>query len=357
MAVTLDDLARETGGRVVGEGSVTVLGVAELASAGPSEIAPFTDPRRAEEARGAVVAALLVTRHWPELRTPQLVCPDAGRALALIIRIFAPAAEVLRSGVDPRAAVEPGAVVEPGAWVGPFVFVGAGAHVEAGAQVEPFSYVGARARVGAGARVGPGAVVGEGCEIGPAARVGPGAIVGGSGFGFYREEGAWRAVPQLGSVVIEAEAELGANSCVDRGTLGATRVGAGAKLDNLVQVGHNASIGCGALLCGQVGVAGSAVVGAGAVLAGQVGVADHVRVGEGARVGAHSGVAQDVPPGTTVTGYPTVPHVAWLRTSAALARLPQLLGRVTELGRRVELLEQRAISCAAGPQGEEEDAC
>jgi UDP-3-O-[3-hydroxymyristoyl] glucosamine N-acyltransferase len=178
----------------------------------------------------------------------------------------------------------------------------------------------------------------EGSELGGDVVIGPGAVVGFRGFGFYRDRAGWQPIPSPGGVLVGDRAEVGANACIDAGTLGATKVGAGVKIDNLVQVGHNAEIGERSLLCAQVGLAGSVKLGKDCVLGGQVGVADHKRLGDGCRVGAASGVARDVSPGAEVSGYPAIAHRRWLRSSVIFARLGELARRVEQLSDKVSVL-------------------
>jgi UDP-3-O-[3-hydroxymyristoyl] glucosamine N-acyltransferase len=331
---SLSDLAARLGAEVIGDPAVTILGVAELADAGRGQIAPLLDLSRSEEAGASRASALLVSRHVATLPTPQLVHADPRRVLGLLLELFSPSPRVER-GVDPRAAVDASARIAPGAWIGPFVYVGPRATIADESRVEPFCYIGADALVGRRCTIGPGAMIGAGCRLEDDVTLGPGAVIGGDGFGFWRDESGWRRIPSAGSVTLGEGCAIGAQSCVDRATLGATRIGRGAKIDNLVQIGHNVRVGDRALLCAQVGLAGSVEVGADAVLAGQVGVADHRRVGAASRVGAHSGVAQDVADGAQVSGYPALPHRRWLRASALFGRLGDLARAVQELRREV----------------------
>ncbi|MCA9665406.1 MAG: UDP-3-O-(3-hydroxymyristoyl)glucosamine N-acyltransferase [Myxococcales bacterium] len=325
MTRTLRELAQLTGGTIVGDGDTPVSGVAELSLAGRGHIAPLLDRSRFAEARASQASAFLVARALDaddDEARPQLVCEHSARALAQLIACFGAAREG-RAGVDARALVEPGAHIDADAWVGPLAYVGANAVVAARARIEPFAYVGEGAHVGAGTVVAPHAVVLAGAYVGDDVHLGPGAVIGHDGFGYYRDEdgAGWRLVPSAGSVRIEDGVDIGANSCVDRGTLGDTRVGAGSKIDNLVQVAHNVTLGARAMIAGQAGVAGSARLGADVMLAGQAGVSDHRRLGDGVRVGAGSKVLRDVPAGETVSGYPAMPHASWLRVSAWLGRL------------------------------------
>jgi len=333
--MTLAELAVLLGAELRGDGSLEVNGVAEPGAARPGDVALLTDPRRRGEAPQSQATAFVVRRAVEDLDRPQLVCHDPARALALLVDRFGAPASREPTGVDARAAVAPDAEVPADAWVGPFAYVGPRARIGVGSRIEPFSYIGAGVSLGRGCRVGPGAVVLPGSHVGDGVSLGPGAVIGHRGFGFWRDERGWHPIPSPGGVSLGDDVEVGANACVDAGTLGPTQLAPGAKLDNLVQVGHNCRIGERALLCGQVGLAGSVRVGPDSLIGGQAGVADHLVVGEGARVAAHSGVARDVAPKATVAGYPALPHQTWLRSSALLARLAELFARVRELSEMV----------------------
>jgi UDP-3-O-[3-hydroxymyristoyl] glucosamine N-acyltransferase len=212
--------------------------------------------------------------------------------------------------------------------------------------VLPFSFIAEGVPVGRDCLIGPGATLLDGSQLDDRVRVAPGAVVGGEGFGFWRDDqGRWQRLLSAGAARLGADVELGAGSCVDRGTLAATEVGRGSKVDNLVQVGHNVSVGEDALLCAQVGLAGSVRVEDGCVLGGQVGVADHRRVGAGAQLAAQAGVASDVPPGARVGGTPAIDERRWLRASVLFSRLAELNKEVRELRREVERLKKEVGGC------------
>src|SRR3954466_1272229 len=208
----------------------------------------------------------------------------------------------------------------------------------------------AGATVGEGCVLWPGAVVREGCIVGDRVILQPNCVVGSDGFGFAFDlegDGAGpmhRKVPQAGIVRIEDDVEVGACTCIDRATLGETVIGRGTKIDNLVQVAHNVRVGPLSLLVAQCGISGSTELGQGVILAGQVGVVGHLRIGDGARVGAQSGVSRDLEDGETVSGSPAIPHRDWLRLSAALPKIADLLREVRRLSQRVEELEQKGRS-------------
>ena len=344
MERSLAELASRIGGTVEGDGSVRIRGLASLEEAGPGELSFYGNPRYRKELATTRASAVLlppgepVSRAdvaWVRVASPHL-------AFARLLSVFHPGAR-LPPGVHPRAEVHPSARVDPSATVMALAVVEAGAVVGARSVLWPGSYVGEGSRLGEDCVLQPGAVVRERCVLGDRVVLQPGVVVGSDGFGFAFDAAgpAHVKVPQVGTVRIEDDVEVGAGSCIDRATTGETFIGRGTKIDNLVQIAHNVRVGPLSILCAQVGVSGSTELGAGVVLAGQVGIVGHVQVGDGARVAAGSGVPHDVPPGETVSGAPAVQHALWLRQSAALKRLPELLREVRELRARLGALESR----------------
>jgi UDP-3-O-[3-hydroxymyristoyl] glucosamine N-acyltransferase len=258
---------------------------------------------------------------------------------------LAPILDLLHPRVPEEPEIHPSAVLGRGVRVGAKVRIAPYAVIEEDVEIGDGSVVGAHVVVGAGARVGtechlhPHAVVYPGVVLGDRVILHAGARIGADGFGYAATEGGVQKVPQVGTCVIEADVEIGANSTVDRGSIGETRVMAGAKLDNLVHLGHNVVVGRSALLAAQVGVAGSSRVGAGVLAGGQAGIAGHLSVGDGAQLAAQTGVIGDIEPGETVMGFPARPRAEYLRTAAAQSRLPRLLSKVRELEERLSRME------------------
>jgi UDP-3-O-[3-hydroxymyristoyl] glucosamine N-acyltransferase len=224
--------------------------------------------------------------------------------------------------------------------------VGAGAVVGARCVLYPGAYVGPGARLGEDCVLWPSAVVRDRCVLGNRVVLEPGCVVGSDGFGFaFDPEGQAGSgprhykVPQIGTVIIEDDVEVGAGTCIDRATLGATVIGRGVKIDNLVQIAHNVDVGPLSLLIAQVGIAGSTKLGVGVIAAGQVGISGHLAIGDGAKLAAQSGILGDVEPGAVLMGSPAQPKGEYLRSQAVLTRLPQLARKVAELERKLEQLE------------------
>jgi len=333
---TLAELALAVGGRVVGDERLRLTGVRALSDAGPSDLSFLADERRLGEARASRAGALLVRSEAVLPGRPAVVVGSPMLALAVWLDRFAPKDR-------PRAGIAAGARVHRTARLGAGVSVAAGATVEAGVRVGarsmigPGAYVGPEAEIGADCVLHANAVVQWRCRVGSRCVLHPGAVVGSDGFGYVWDGTRHRKVPQVGIVRLEDDVEVGANSTIDRATLGETLVGRGTKIDNLVQVGHNVVIGEDALVCGQAGIAGSTRIGNRVTLAGQAGIADHVTIGDGAIATAQSGIGtgSTVAAGAVVSGMPAAPHREFLRRAAWLARLPELARRLEEVERRL----------------------
>lgn len=337
---SLGELAALVEGEVVGDPELPIRGVRALEDAGPEELSLLTDPRYREAALASAAGALLV-RGGPEgphgaegLGKPLLVVADPPWALARLLALFHPEA-TLPAGAHSTAVVDPEAEVDPSAHVGPFAVVGAGSRVEAGAAIEAHAVVGRGCRVGEGSHLHPHVVVYDGTEIGCRVEVHSGSVLGADGFGYATRDGVHHKVPQVGRVVVEDDVEIGACTTVDRATLGTTRVGAGSKVDNQVQVGHNVEIGAGSILCGQAAVAGSSRLGAGVVLAGRAGVGDHLTVGDGVQVAACGVALTPIEAGQKVAGVPAIPLREWRRQVVLLPRLREMMQRLRAIERRL----------------------
>jgi UDP-3-O-[3-hydroxymyristoyl] glucosamine N-acyltransferase len=327
---TLGELAALVEGRVRGNPQRRVAAIRSLAAAGPDDLSFLTSAVYREEARASRAGALLVGREEPDLAQDLLICAEPAWALGELLRRFH-AVEPPPAGIHPTAVIAATAVVDPAASLGPYVVVGEDSRVDAGAVLHAGVVVGRGCRVGAGSVLHPRVVLYDSTELGERVIVHAGAVLGADGFGYAARGGALVKVPQVGRVVVEDDVEIGANSAVDRATLEETRIGAGSKLDNLVQVGHNVRLGRGCVLSGQSGIAGSARLGNGVVLAGQAGVSGHIELGDGVQVAAKSAVLQSVPAGAKVAGIPAVALAEWRRQAARLGRLGELFRRVRRL--------------------------
>ena len=337
ISFTLAELAARVGGTVQGDGALRLDGVAPLEDAGPSHISFFSNRkyRKAFEASRAGAVIVEPDEDVPAGRTVLRAAP-AYLAFAKISTAFHPPREPLPE-VAPEAAIHPSAKVHPSAQVMPFASVGARAEVGPRTILFPGVHLGEDVRVGADCTLYANVVVRERCVIGDRVILQPGCVIGADGFGFALDlQGEGRGprhykVPQVGIVVVEDDVEIGANSCVDRATLGVTRIGRGAKIDNLVQIAHNVEVGPLSILASQVGISGSTRLGMGVVAWGQAGLVGHITVGDRANIAAQAGVASDVDAGARVAGSPASPDVQWARNSAVFNRLTEMRRELREL--------------------------
>lgn len=328
--LTALDVAQLVGGLLVGDATVRVHAVAPIDRAGPNDISFLASKRYAPLAAKANPGVLLVTEELSSIAGPvraKIIVRDPHAALLDVLpRLYVPRPRM--PGIHATVVIGRGARVGRGVEIGPWVTIGEGA------------VVGERVSIGAQSFVGPGVAIGDDCVLFPRVTLYPGtvlgrrvtihsgAVIGSDGFGYVQKQGQHVKVPHIGRCIIEDDVEIGANTTIDRGSVDDTVIGAGTKIDNLVQIGHNVRVGRLCLLMAQVGVAGSVRIGDGCILAGQVGVSGHLEIGDGVRLGAQAGVISDIPPGETWSGYPARPHREALRAQAVLFKLAKLWNRL-----------------------------
>lgn len=267
-----------------------------------------------------------------------LVCKDPEMSFLGAVKALHPEPTLERL-ISPQAAIADSAVLSANVHIGPFASVGQHSSIGDGSTVDAGARIGNHVVIGKNCRIHPNAVIYDHSHIGNNVIVHSGAIIGADGFGYKYRDNQHVKVPHVGNVVIEDNVEIGANTCIDRGALGSTRIGWGSKIDNLVQLGHNNSVGKNVIICGQCGISGSCEIGDGAILAGSVGVADHVKIGSRAVVMARSGVSQDVDAGAQVWGSPAKDRKTAWRELAALAKLPELMQKIKQFESRLTKLE------------------
>ena len=333
-------LAERIGCRLDGDGAIDVAAIRALDEAGPADLTFLTDAKRVALVSTSRAAAVILPDSAPAVDRPALRTPNPHLALARALAELHPAARVA-AGIHPSAMVAADARVDAGASIGPLCVISSGAEIGAGTVLDAQVFVGANVRIGRDSRIFPHVTLREGTQLGARVTVHAGAVIGADGFGYAREGARYVKIPQIGRVVLEDDVEIGANVTIDRATLGATRIGRGTKIDNLVQIAHNVQVGEDTVIVAQVGIAGSSQIGSRVTLAGQVGVVDHVRIGDDVVVGAQAGVANDIPPRTVALGSPAVPHLEFKRQLAATARLPLLGKTLRALEERLRALEAR----------------
>ena len=332
--LSLADVARVVGGTVVGDGTRMLRGISTLDRADEHELTFLSSARYAKELLESNAGAVLVTPELAEVPgrcANRVVVAKPHEAMLTLLPRFYRMPERPFVGVHPSAAVAPDAVIHPDACVEAFVVVGAGATIGKGCWIGSHCTVGEGVVVGADSRLVDQVTLYPGTTLGERVTLHAGVRIGSDGYGYVFKGGAHQKIPHVGRCVIGNDVEIGANSTIDRGSLDATTIGDGTKIDNLVHVGHNCRVGRLVLMMAGVAIAGSARIEDGVVIAGQVGIAGHVTIGTRATLAAQAGVIGDVPAGATWGGYPARPHKDVLRGYAAMKRLPELLKRIDKL--------------------------
>jgi len=335
----LQDIAARLDCRLEGDGTIEIRGVAGIEDAAAGDLTFFANPKYATALRATRASAVILGEHAEPAPCAMLRAPQPYLAFAHAVGLFAdpwrPA-----PGVHPLAWIGHGVRLGTDVSVGPFAVIGDGTSLGARTIVHPHVTVGRHVEIGDDCVVHARVSIRERIRIGHRVILQDGVVVGSDGFGFARRpDGTHHKIPQIGAVVIEDDVEIGANTTIDRPAVGETRIGAGTKIDNLVQIAHGVSIGRNALLAAQVGIAGSVTIEDNVTLAGQVGVAGHITLGEGVVATAQSGIPNSVERGGFVSGYPAIPNRDWLRSSAVFRKLPELKKLVADLERRIQELE------------------
>ncbi|HEV2764036.1 MAG TPA: UDP-3-O-(3-hydroxymyristoyl)glucosamine N-acyltransferase [Pyrinomonadaceae bacterium] len=339
----LSELARQTGARLEDEraADLEIKGAAGLDDAEPGHVTFLANPRYTPRVQTTRASAVYLSEGVAAREgLAVLRARDPYLAYTRALRLFHPE-PAFEPFVHPSAVVEASARLGEGVFVGACAYVGHNAEIGAGVYIHPNVTVYEGARVGAGSVLHAGVSVREHCVVGERVIIHNNAVVGSDGFGYAKdEEGRWLKIPQTGRVVVEDDVEVGAGTTIDRASVGETRVRRGAKIDNLVQVGHSCTVGEDSLLCAQVGLAGSSHVGRRVVLAGQAGVAGHLTVGDDAVITAKSATSHNVPPGKVISGIPAFDNREWLRSTAAFRRLGDMQRSLRALEERLRTFEK-----------------
>lgn len=330
------ELARILGAELRGNPELEITGVAGIEEAGPDEITFVANPKYASLAKTTHAGAILVTPDFPDVPATTLRLKNPYLAFARAIEVFYHP-PVWAAGIHPSAAIHPSARIGAKAHIGAYAVIGENVVIGSDAVILPHVVIYPNVRIGDRFFAHAHAVVREHCRLGDDVLLQNGVVVGSDGFGFAKDEaGSWHKIPQSGPAVLGNRVEVQANSCIDRASVGATRIGDGVKVDNLVQVGHGSSVDENTLLCAQVGLAGSTHVGKNVILAGQVGVAGHCSIGDGTIAIAQAGLHGDIPAGSMLAGSPAFEHRQWLRATALFSRLPELVKQLQRRNKREE---------------------
>ncbi len=341
--VPLEEIAALTQGTLLGRPDLVITGVAGLSEAGPGDLTFVTGKAASKEAMSTRAIALLVPRPINGLACAQIVVTNPALAMARVVeKFFVPQRPPL--GVSKLASRGNDVVLGEGVSIWPFVTLDDRASIGRGTTLYPNVFVGEGSVIGEDCVIYPNVTIRERVTIGNRVIIHSGTVIGSDGFGYIQEGGRHHKIPQVGTVVIEDDVELGANVTVDRATFGQTIVRRGTKVDNLVQIAHNVEVGEHNILVAQVGIAGSSRTGHHVMVGGQAGIADHVTVGDFAMIAARSGLNRDVPAKEVVAGAPALPRIEWLKAMAIVAKLPELRQQVRDLEDRLKALETKAAA-------------
>lgn len=338
------EIAARLGGLTEGDGACEISGVAALQDATAGDLSFVADKRFASVANVTAASAVLAPRDW-DLPCPAIIIrlDDPDAAFQQAVAWFAPPAVQFEPGIHSTAVVAEDAVLGPDAHVGPYCVIQSGAVIGANAVMVANCYVGHQVTIGNNCLLYPQVTVREYVRLGNRVIAHSGAVIGSDGFGYtVNGHGEGTKIPQLGIVTIGDDVEIGANTTIDRARFSATHIGNGSKIDNLVQIGHNAVIGENVGIISQAGISGSTRIESEVTIFGQAGLVGHIEIGRGATVGAQAGVTRSVPPGEYVSGYPAAPHAKATKLQAHVGKLPELKKKVKQLEARIKMLESSA---------------
>lgn len=326
----LSEIARHIHASVQGDAEIEITRVTGVEEARSGDLTFISNPKYAAYAKATAASAVIVAEDFPEIGAATLRTKNPYYAFARVLDLFYKPPEY-EPGIHPSAVVHASARIGAGTHIGAYCVIDADVEIGDGSVLLPHVVIYRGARIGKNFFAHAHSVVREFCEIGNNVVLQNGVIVGSDGFGFAKEGGAWHKIVQSGPAIIEDDVEIQSNSCVDRASVGETRIKKGAKIDNLVQVGHGCQVGEHSLLCAQVGLAGSTVLGRNVLLAGQAAVAGHCKIGDNVVITAQSATSHDVEPGQMISGSPAIDNKQWLRCIAVFNRLPEIARQLREL--------------------------
>jgi UDP-3-O-[3-hydroxymyristoyl] glucosamine N-acyltransferase len=335
MPFTAAEIARHLGGEVVGDPSLLLKGFAPADRAQPGDLTFAENENYFARAEQSAASAIIIDGSFTS-RKVLIKVPDARIAFAKVLPLFFPE-PTFPAGIHPTAIIPPSARVDPTVHIGPYCVLGERVRIGARSVLQGSNHVGTGCALGEEVNLFPAVVLYPGTEVGNRVRIHSGSVIGADGFGYVQDSGIHRKVPQIGSVIIRDDVEIGASVTIDRGALGPTIIGRGTKVDNLVQIAHNVTIGEHCLIVSQAGIAGSTKIGNYVIIAGQAGIAGHLKIGNRVSVAAQSGVMHNIPDGEKWLWSPAQPDRQAKRQMIALQQLPELLRRVAELEKKLEL--------------------
>lgn len=345
MAITLEDIARQIGGEIRGDGSIEISGASDIATASKGQITFLSNDKYLDKAKSTNASAILLSKEWSniDINVPTIAVENVYESLAVILGIFGTNTQMAPSSSE-FSNISKNATVHDSASIGAFSVVERQATIGKGTQIMSQVYVGSNVRIGENCLIYPGVRIYKDCLIGDNCIIHANAVIGSDGFGFAPlKDGSFKKIPQIGNVIIEDNVEIGANTVIDRATMGSTVIRKGVKLDNLIQVAHNVEIGKNTVIAAQAGIAGSTKIGSNCQIGGQAGMVGHIHVGDRTLIQAQSGMTKSVSkPGTKWYGTPAIEYNNYLKSFAIYKNLPDLQSRLNKLEKLLEDLRDRS---------------
>ena len=339
MEKTLLETAELLGGELAGDGTTKISGLSNIPMAKVGDLT-FAVPPHLDEAKICAASAVLIPRYVDDFPKPAIKVDDPRAAFAKLLQLFAPKIEI-PAGISPKAHIGKDVKISDGATIMPLAVIDDGAEIASGAIIYPHVYIGQHATIGEDTVVYSSATVREFCKVGKRCVIHSSAVIGSDGFGFTTAKGVHTKVPQVGNVIVEDDVEIGAHVGIDRAAMGSTIIGHGTKIDNLVHIAHNCKIGANCLIVAQTGISGSTTVGDNVTFGGQVGTVGHIHIGGNSVYAARSGISKNMPENFFGAGLPIQSHNEWLRSQAAIRKIPELIEKIRKLEREIEILKKR----------------
>lgn len=340
MKITLKEIALLLGGTIVGNDNVIIENIRPIEEAGRGDITFISNTKYLKQLQTTEASAILATPQTQAEGKNLVLVDDPYIAFSRLLNIFYPV-EHSYSGISKDACIEEGTDISPEATVFPHAYVSRGAKIEKGVVIYPGVFIGSNTSVGENSVFYANVTVYSGSKIGKRVILHSGVVIGGDGFGFAAPGKGNYKIPQVGFVQIDDDVEIGANSTIDRGTLGKTWIGRNVKIDNLVQIAHNVIIGEDSVITAQVGVSGSTKLGKSVIIGGQAGIVGHINIGDNVMIAAGSGIHKEIESGQIVAGFPQMPYRHWLKVEACRTKLPEMKKTLEELKRKVEILQEQ----------------
>ena len=349
----LKELADRVGGKISGDPEVEITGVSGIDEAGEGEITYFADKRLIGKLESSKASAVILKKEIEGLKASMLVADNPQLVFAKVLEVFY-GKPYKSSGISDKAIIGENVNIGDDVSIYPSAYIGSNVTLGARVTISPGAYIGDEVLIDDDSYIHPNVTIREKVKLGKNVTVHAGSVIGCDGFGYVFEKGTHHKIPQVGGVIIEDDVEIGANVIIDRATVGNTIIGAGTKIDNLVQIAHNVKVGKKCIIIAQVGISGSVEIGDGAILAGKVGVRDHIKIGSGAIIGAGSGVSGDIPDKQVYSGSPAIPHRTWLRAQSLYAKLPDFARRLKVIERKINP-DKDSISRGNNKEGNSDD--